>query len=391
MSQLGRLRVLKQTNPDLVIGVCGCMAQRDGANLLRRAPFVDLVVGTANIHRIPDLVDTVLGEQRRQIAALEEAPRGAVDDEAYSALHPSGEGKLCAFVPIILGCDNFCTYCVVPYARGRERSRPLDEIVLEARTLVSSGTLEITLLGQNVNAYHGLESRSEGASWVDFADLLAALNEVRGLERIRFTTSHPRDFSPKIIEAIARLDKVCEWIHLPVQAGDDEILQRMHRGYTADAYRSLVRRIRETIPGVSITTDVMVGFPGETDQQFENTYRLFEELRFDGAFTFAFSPRPGTKASEMPDQIPQPVKQARLERLIEMQNRIDVEVNRRLVGRIEEVLVEGESEKNPDFYAGRTRSNKMVNFPGRADLIGKLVPVCLEEAHLWGFTGKLVG
>lgn len=389
MSQLGRLRLLKQTNPELIIGVCGCMAQRDGLGLLKRAPFVDLVVGTANIHRIPDLVNELGGLSRRQIAALDEAPRGAIENEAFSALHPSGEGRLCAFVPIILGCDNFCTYCVVPYTRGRERSRPLDEVLLEAHTLVSSGTREITLLGQNVNAYHASETRADETPRVDFADLLTALNGVEGLDRIRFTTSHPRDLSPKIIDAIAALKKVCEWVHLPVQAGDNEILRRMHRGYTAEEYRDLVGRIRRAIPGVSLTTDVMVGFPGETDEQFQNTYRFFEQMRFDGAFTFAFSARPGTKASEMPDQLQRSVKQARLMKLIELQTQLDVEINQSLVGRVEEVLVEGESEKGPDMYAGRTRTNKMVNFPGSPDLIGQLVQVRLEEAYLWGFTGTI--
>lgn len=387
-SLLGRIHRLKLQNPELIVGVCGCMAQRLGEDLLKKAPFVDLVVGTANIHKIPQLVDELRTKHLRHLSALAEAPHGAISDEAYSATHPNGEGRLCAFVPIILGCDNFCSYCVVPYTRGRERSRPLDEVVLEVKNLVATGTREVTLLGQNVNSYSGLRTRSDEKSHADFADLLAALNEVEGLYRIRFATSNPRNFSQKIINAIADLDKVCEWIHLPVQAGDDEVLRQMKRGYSISEYLELVKRIRTKIPNVALTTDVMVGFPGETDEQFDNTCRLFEEIRYDGAFTFEFSPRSGTKAAQMVDQIPLGIKKNRIQKLIDLQYRIDTEINQTLVGTITEVLVESVSEKDSSILSGRTRQNKMVNFPGESNLIGQLVSVKLEEAYLWGFTGR---
>ncbi len=417
-SKLGELREMKLARPDMIIGVCGCMAQVEHAEIKRRAPFVDMVVGTGNIAAIPNLVTSI--RNRRMTAD----GRPTTDDEIRNPdsilRHPTrGMGlealtlpprrgavvsdvplrslvrrpKLKAHVPIMYGCDKFCTFCIVPFTRGRERSRPTSEILMEIQGLARAGTKEVTLLGQTVNSYgkNLLEGR------VPFAKLLEQIDAISGIKRIRYTSPYPRDFTDELIQTIAALPKVCEHVHLPVQVADDELLGRMHRAYTVAEYSAIVRKLRTAVPGIAITTDVMLGFPGETDEQYRNTMRFVEETQFDSAFMFAYSPRPGTKAADMPDQIPHEVKIERLSRLIELQNGITQEINGAQVGRVFEVLVEGRSQKDPDKLTGQTRTLKTVNFtrpPGGTRtpelLIGKLVPVRAIRAHLTGFTGELM-
>jgi len=278
------------------------------------------------------------------------------------------------------GCNNFCAYCVVPSARGPERSRTAEEVVAEITDLADRGCMEVTLIGQNVNSY--------APGDMDFAGLLSTLNEIEGLERIRFMTSHPKDLSDRLIEAMT-LPKVCEHLHLPIQSGDDEVLRRMGRKYTVAHYKSLVKKLRDRIPGISLTTDVMVGFPGETEEQFQNTLQTVQEIRFDAAFTFAFNPRPGTAAAGMADQVEGSVKRRRLSKLIAVQNRITLEQGSSHIGEVCEVLVEGPSEKDPTRMTGYTRTNKTINFPGDEELTGKLVNVKVTSAHPWGYMGEM--
>ena len=397
-SKLGELRRLKLRKPDLIIGVCGCMAQLESEELLRRTPFVDLVLGTACIHELPMLVQRIR-QGRGRIAALDLPERNESSGISH-APRIVGKVGLKMFVPIMYGCNNFCAYCVVPYTRGPERSRPPEEIVAEATELVSRGCKEVTLIGQNVNSYgkqsavgsrqpvvkKHLEAAHRGP--MDFAGLVERLNDVPGLERIRFTTSHPKDLSDRLIEAIAGLPKVCEHLHLPLQAGDDDVLRGMGRGYTVARYMALVDKLRERVPGVSLTTDVMVGFPGETEEQFKNTLKAVETVRFDGAFMFAFNPRSGTAAAQVDNQNDRPTRMRRLHELIELQNGITLEKNQAEAGRLFEILVEGPSEKDPSRMTGCTRTNKTVNFPGGPELVGRLVIIQAITAHPWGFTGK---
>lgn len=383
-SKLGELRLLKEQKPDLIVGVCGCMAQKEGGALRRRAPHIDLIIGTANLERLQESIDEVQ-RSRHPLCALD-LPRTSTDEAITPARllnrEPTG---IKSFVPIMYGCDNFCSYCVVPYVRGKERSRTPGDIVKEIRALAERGVKEVTMLGQNVNSYGGTLERE-----VDFADLLRAVNDVEGIERIRFTTSHPKDLSDKLIRAIAKLPKVCEHVHLPIQSGDDEILRAMRRGYTASHYKTLVDKLRKAVPGVVLTTDFLIGFPGETDEQFENTLRLVEEIRFDAAFMFAFNAMKNTAAASLPDQLPPKVKNSRLRILIEKQNAITVEINKSHLGGEFEILVEEPSPKDAKKMTGLTLGNKTVNFPGPASLAGKLVMVRATGAHLWGFGAEII-
>ncbi len=384
-STLGQLRKLKERKPHMVIGVCGCMAQLRAQEIKERAPHVDMIVGTAHVSQVGALLDEVL--QKRRLAMRLELPerKGAIVTDIPER-KVDRKPKLKAFVPIQYGCDKFCTFCIVPITRGRERSRPTADIIDEIKRLAERGTKEVILLGQTVNSYgkNLLEGR------VPFARLLKLINDIDGIERIRFTSPYPRDFRDDLIEAIATLPKVMEQVHLPLQSGDNEILKAMRRLYTAEQFEEIVHKLRERVPNIAITTDIIVGFPGETEEQFENTLRVVERLRFDGAFMFAYSPRPGTPAAQMENQIPRAVKQERLERLIELQNRITCEINASQVGRVFEVLVEGPSQKDPTKLAGFTRENKMMHFVGSPDLVGKIVKVRADEAHLWGFYGTIV-
>ena len=383
-SKLGELAVLKREKPDLIIGVCGCMAQKEGDALRSRAPHIDLIVGTANIASIPEMIADIRYARRRMTAL--DLPRSAADEATIpDRVTDRATTGLKSFVPIMYGCDNFCSYCVVPYVRGKERSRPKDEIVGEIRLLADRGVKQVTLIGQNVNSYGRTLHDAAG-----FDDLLRAVNDIPGIERIRFTTSHPKDLSDDLIGAVAELPKVCEHLHLPIQAGDDVILHEMRRGYTADDYRRLVAKLRHAAPDVTLTTDFLVGFPGETEAQFENTVRLAEELRFDSAFMFAFNPLANTAAAALPDQLPTDVKSGRLRRLIELQNSISKEINDSQVGAEFEVLVEGLSPKDSSRLTGLTRGNKTVNFPGCPELAGATVAIRAVMGHLWGFSGELV-
>ena len=383
-SLLGRLRKLKKERPDLVIGVVGCMAQLKGASIRSRATHVDFVVGTRDLAVIPELVEQV--RERRGFALRTEMPErkgGVVTDLPGRAA--GRKPKLKAFVPIQYGCDKFCTFCVVPVTRGRERSRPTEDILREVRELASQGTKEVTLLGQTVNSYgkNLLEGR------VPFHLLLRRIAEIEGLERIRFTSPYPRDFSDELIEAICDVPQVMEHVHLPLQSGDDYVLQRMKRVYSVRDFLATVERLRKAVPNIGITTDLIVGFPGETEEQFERTLDVVREVRFDSAFMFAYSTRPGTKAAEMPDQVPDEVKADRLNRLIEVQNGIAIEKNRALVGHEFEVLIEGPSDKDGRLLAGYTREFRMMHFPGGPERAGRLATVRATEGHLWGMMGEL--
>ncbi|TDA67057.1 MAG: tRNA (N6-isopentenyl adenosine(37)-C2)-methylthiotransferase MiaB [Clostridia bacterium] len=378
---LGKLKALKASKPGLVIGVGGCMAQRQGmAEAIRRqAPHVDVIFGTHNLHRVPELVRMARETRQAQLEVwsrpLEDIPEG---------LPVRREDGLKAHVTITYGCNNFCTYCIVPYVRGRERSRPPEVILEEIRGLAAEGYKEVMLLGQNVNSYG--RDLNNG---VDFADLLAMVDGIAGIERVRYTTSHPKDFSRRLINAVAACAKVCEHFHLPVQAGSDAVLARMHRRYTRDDYFRLVDQIRARVPGASITTDLIVGFPGETEDDFAATLDLVERVRFDSAYTFIYSPRAGTKAAGFPDQVEAEVKKNRLVRLVERQNRISQEVNQELLGQEVEVLVEGPSKTNPEVLSGRTRTNKIVIFSGQARP-GELQRVRITEAGAWTLFGEPV-
>lgn len=381
-SKLGELALLKRNNPRLIIGVCGCMAQRMGESLRKGRPYLDFVIGTGAISRLPDIICRV--REKRRFEHDLEIPADASGPRPVPGRVERVGSALKSFVPVMYGCDNYCAYCVVPYVRGRERSRTIKEVVAEVRDLAGKGRKEITLLGQNVNSYGAtLDPRS------DFADLLRVVSEVDGIDRIRFTTSHPKDFSDRLIEAMRDLPTVCEHVHLPVQSGDDEVLKRMNRGYTSQHYRDRVAALRQAVPDIAITTDFLVGFPGETDEQFENTMRLCEDLRFDAAFMFSFNPIPNTAAEKMADQVPGKVRIHRLRRLIAVQNAITCEINASQVGCVYEVLVEGASPKDATRLTGLTRQNKTVNFPGDASLIGTTVPIQATEGHLYGYVGEL--
>jgi tRNA-2-methylthio-N6-dimethylallyladenosine synthase len=410
-SELGRLKDLKRARPGMIIGVCGCMAQVESADIRKRAPHVDLVVGTGNIAAIPQLITQIRTSGRAVREALEEQPKFKRPSViALTALElPPRKGaivtdvplrrteralKLKAHVPIMYGCDKFCTFCIVPYTRGRERSRPTRDILEEIEGLAARGTREVTLLGQTVNSYG--KNLAEGR--VPFCDLLEQIAAIRGIARIRFTSPYPRDFTDDLIDAIGRLDKVCDHVHLPLQVADDDLLADMHRGYTVAEFERIVDKLRARVPGIAITTDIMLGYPGEADAQFRSTMHFVERTRFDSAFMFAYSPRPNTKAALREDQVPQPVKIERLSALIALQNGITVEINRSQVGSVFDVLVEGRSEKDAGRLTGFTSTLKAVNFTVGNDesrslesLVGKIVPVRAVEAHLTGFTGEYAG
>ncbi len=382
-SLLGDLRILKKDHPDMVIGVCGCMAQVRADEIRRRFSMVDFVVGTAHVAQIPLLVEETLQERRfRKRTELPERGQGAMPlPERWVDRAP----KLKAFVPIQYGCDKYCAYCIVPSSRGHERSRPVEQIVEEVALLAERGTKEVTLLGQTVNSY----GRGGAGERTTFADLLWKVAEIPGIERIRFTSPYPRDFRDDLIRAIRDCPKVMEHCHLPLQAGHDALLKRMKRAYTVEGFLKIVAKLREAVPGIGLTTDIIVGFPGEADEEFEGTLDVVRQVRFDGAFMFRYSPRPGTPAAEM-EQVPAAVARERLTRLIDVQNGISAEVNKALVGRRFEVLVEGPSPKNPARLQGFSRESKMLHFPGDASLTGQIVTVEATHGHLWGLSGKLV-
>lgn len=376
---LGQLKKIKEKNPGFIVCVCGCMTQQQHIidQIKEKYPWVDIIFGTHNIHRFPRLLGNVISEKEKQIEIWEDG------GEIVEGLPSKRLYKHKAFVNIMFGCNNFCTYCIVPYTRGRERSRRPEDILAEIKRLVDDGVKEITLLGQNVNSYKG-----EGG--VDFADLLRMINEVDGIERIRFMTSHPKDLSDRLIDVYRDCDKVCSFFHLPVQSGNDNILKRMNRRYTADDYMELVRKLREARPDISLTTDIIVGFPGETEEEFEDTLKLVEAVNFDSAFTFMYSKRKGTPAAEYDDQIPEEIKHDRFDRLVETVNRCAADRNARFVGQITPVLVEGVSKSDEGCVTGRNPQNKIVNFPGDASLTGTIVNVKISEAGTFSLVGKMV-
>lgn len=387
-SMLGELAPLRKSRPDVVIGVCGCMAQLRADEIRRRAPHVDFVVGTGQVSTIPGLVEEALQQRRfqkrtelpeRKGSVVEEMPQRLVRDLGKVST------KLKAFVPIQYGCDKFCTFCIVPTTRGRERSRPTVDIIEEVSALARQGTKEVTLLGQTVNSYG--KNMPEGK--VPFSQLLWKLGEVDGLERIRYTSPYPRDFKADVIEAIRDCPQVMEHCHMPLQGGNDDLLKRMKRLYTVDSFRTIVKDLREAMPGVGLTTDIIVGFPGETEEEFQGTLDCVREFRFDGAYMFIYSPRPGTPAADM-EQLPLALKKERLNTLIDLQRVVTQEINESLVGQTFEVLVEGVSPRNSNVLQGYSREWRMMHFAGDASLIGQLVNVKATEAHHWGLAGSIV-
>ncbi|HPC85123.1 MAG TPA: tRNA (N6-isopentenyl adenosine(37)-C2)-methylthiotransferase MiaB [Smithellaceae bacterium] len=380
MSELGRLMKLKEKNPDLIIGFAGCLAQHLGERVHRRVKNVDLVFGTHNIHRLPEMIARVQKE-RKSITEI----------GFSSSLHslgifaPPPNGTISAFVSIMQGCDNYCAYCVVPYLRGPEMSREAQDIVGEIEKLARCGVREVTLLGQNVNSY-GKKSGREG----NFAALLKKINEIEGIERIRFTTSHPKDLSDELISCFGSLRKLCSHIHLPVQSGSNRILRRMNRGYTAEGYLEKVARLRQVCPEISITSDIIVGFPGETQKDYQETIDMMEKIRFDSVFSFKYSERKGTAAQALTGKVPEAEKRLRLRELQALQDRHTQEKNTSLEGSIQEVLVEGQSRNSRQDVTGRTRSWKIVNFEGGSELIGRTVPVRISRGYLHSLRGKRI-
>ena len=372
---LGRLRHLRGLiGKNAILGVIGCVAQRIGDELLSEVRGLDFVVGTDRYALIPDIIDEVARDSKR----VDTRPDGS---ENYGVRAAPISASLSDFVGVMRGCNNYCSYCIVPYVRGRERSVPYETVLAEVSALVKLGMRDVTLLGQNVNSYR------DGP--VTFAQLLGIVNDVPGLKRIRFATSHPKDLSSELIDAIAHLDKVCEHVHLPVQSGSNSILRRMNRSYTRDDYLALVRSIREKIPGVSITTDVITGFPGETDEDFQATLSLMNEIRFDSAFMFRYSVREGTSAAALDDDVPDPLKIERLTKAIDLQKDITTAINKKLIGTLVEVLADGPSERDASRTFGRSRSGKAVVFECPDDSAGKLVSVRIASSSAWTLHGRV--
>lgn len=378
--QIHMLRQLKERNPSLIIGICGCMVQQKAEleRIRQSLEHVDLVFGTHNIHRLPELLHKVQVTGERVVEVWHE------EGDVVEGLPVQREGNLKAYVTVIYGCNEFCTYCIVPYVRGKERSRRPELVIAECERLAGEGYKEIMLLGQNVNAYG---SDLDGGT--NFAELLARIDKVPGIERIRYTSPHPKHFTDDVIEVMAGAKKVCEHVHMPAQAGSNRTLRRMGRRYTREAYIELVEKMRRAIPDLAVTTDLIVGFPGESDEEFEETLSLVREVEFDGAFMFIYSPRIGTPATRLKEQVPEEVKRERIHRLIETQNAISRKKNEAWVGRTVEVLVEGRSHKDERQLSGRTRQNKLVVFDGDPTLIGKLVDVRVTDAQTWSLSGEL--
>lgn len=378
LSLLGSLQLLKQRRPQMILGVGGCVAQQEGERLLAAAPHLDLVFGTRSAYRLPEMV-------RR-------AARGSkvVDTELTRETPPVRRrhwrpDAVKALVTVMQGCDNFCAFCVVPYVRGRETSRPPGEIVAEVTDFLAAGGKEVTLLGQNVNSYgRGLSEP------VTFAALLQRLDALPGIERLRFATSHPRDLSPELMAAFGALPSLCEHLHLPVQSGSDRILQAMNRGYTRREYLEKVAKLRRVCPEISLSTDIIVGFPGETEEDFRQTLELVREAAFDQAFSFKYSPRPQTKAATLPDRVPGEIQGERLTRLQELLNGLTIKAHQRLLGREAEVLVEGTSKRSAEELCGRLRTNQVVNFSGARELLGQLAMVRITAAHPHSLKGTLL-
>ncbi len=380
-SQLGRWRPWKQKRPGLIIGVGGCVASQEGEAIRQRAPFVDLVFGPQTLHRLPQMLDSARREHKPVVDV------SFPEIEKFDSLpEPRAEGPG-AFVSVMEGCSKYCTFCVVPYTRGEEISRPFDDVIAEIAALAAQDVREVNLLGQNVNAYRGLMDDGEIA---DLALLIQYAATIDGIERIRFTTSHPLEFSDRLIDVYGEVPELVSHLHLPVQSGSDRILALMKRGHSAFDYKAKIRRLRAIRPAISISSDFIVGFPGESDADFERTMELIDEIGFDHSFSFIYSARPGTPAAEMPDDVPHSVKQARLERLQQSINASAQQISRKMVGTVQRVLVERASKKDPQQLAGRTENNRVVNFDGGPELIGGFADLQITEALPNSLRGTLV-
>ena len=381
-SDLGRVQHLKKTNPNLVIGVGGCVASQEGEAIVKRAPYVDVVFGPQTLHRLPDLI------QRRRAEGRSQVDISFPEIEKFDNMPPPRVEGATAFVSIMEGCSKYCSFCVVPYTRGEEVSRPFDDVLVEVADLADQGVKEVTLLGQNVNAYRGRMSDSDEIA--DFAMLLEYVHEIPGIERIRYTTSHPKEMTQRMVDAYARLPKLVSFLHLPVQAGSDRVLAAMKRGYTTLEFKSVVRRLRAARPNLTLSSDFIVGFPGETEEDFEKTMKLIEDVGFDTSFSFVYSRRPGTPAADLEDTTSEAEKHARLSRLQAHINAYAADISRSMVGSVQTVLVEGTSRKDDNELTGKTENMRSVNFPGPKRLIGQFVDVVITEALTNSLRGRIV-
>ncbi|PAS96964.1 MAG: tRNA (N6-isopentenyl adenosine(37)-C2)-methylthiotransferase MiaB [Candidatus Dactylopiibacterium carminicum] len=379
---LGRVKHLKQAKPGLIIGVGGCVASQEGEAIIARAPYVDVVFGPQTLHRLPELIEAKRETGKSQVDI------SFPENEKFDALPPARVEGATAFVSIMEGCSKFCTYCIIPYTRGDELYRPLADVLAEVAELAAQGVTEVTLLGQNVNAWRA-PMALDSDEMADFAFLIECVHDVPGIERIRYTTSHPREMTASVFDAYARLPKLVSHLHLPVQSGSDRVLAAMKRGYTVLEYKSVVRKLRAARPDLSISTDFIVGFPGETEADFEATMKLIEDVRFDASFSFIFSPRPGTPAAELKDETPPGVKTARLMRLQKRIEELAAEVSQSMVGSTQRVLVEGFSKKDPGELAGRTDNNRIVNFKGNPRQIGHFINVKITSALPHSLRGEV--
>ena len=377
--RIGELKHLKEKNKNLIIAITGCMAQKNQADMFKRAPHIDIVLGTHNIQHINEMVKEVQRTKKRQVNV-------EMDNTVLPELAAKPNGTFFAWVPIMNGCNKFCTYCIVPHVRGREISRSVEAIVKEVRELGEKGFKEITLLGQNVNSY-GLDFKDG----TDFGTLVDALDGIPGIERIRYMTSHPQDMTKAMVDALGRSSNIVTQLHLPVQSGSDNILQRMNRHYSVEQYKDLLQYCREKIDGVTITTDIIVGFPGETEEDFQQTLQLLKDVRYDMAFTFIYSKRSGTPAAEFEEQVPEEVKRVRLQALMDVQNEISLELNQAMEGKVYDIIVEGPSRTDENMWFGRTSGNKMVLFPKQDGLnVGDIVDVRIDKGQTWVLYGTVL-
>ena len=380
-SDLGRIKPLKEAKHNLIIGVGGCVASQEGDTIVKRAPYVDVVFGPQTLHRLPDLIKS------RQQSGAAQVDISFPEIEKFDHIPPAKVEGGAAFVSVMEGCSKYCTFSVVPYTRGEEVSRPFDDVLTEVANLAMQGVKEITLLGQNVNAYRGAMADGEIA---DFATLLEYVHEIPGIERLRFTTSHPREFSQRIIDCYGKLPKLVSHLHLPVQSGADRVLAAMKRGYTGLEYKSIIRKLRALRPDLCLSSDFIVGFPGETEADFEQTLKLVKDMEFDFSFVFIYSPRPGTPAANLPDDTPHKEKVRRLEALNEVIEAKGFEINQGMVGTVQRILVEGISKKDPAMLAGRTANNRVVNFYGQPRLINQMIDVVITEAFPHSLGGEVL-
>lgn len=376
--KIGEIKHLKQRKPNMIFGITGCMAQKESDRLIKRAPHIDFVLGTNKVHELAHVVQE-LEQEHGHVIDTQLGETELPDDVPVAR-----SGRLSAWVPIMYGCNNFCTYCIVPYVRGRERSRMPEDIVREVEQAVAQGYKEVTLLGQNVNSYGKDHGRA------DFADLLSMVDAVPGIRRVRFMTSHPKDLSDRVIAAIRDGAHICEHIHLPVQYGSNKILKAMNRVYTVEQYKELVQRIRAALPHVSLTTDLIVGFPGETEEDFDEMLGFLREIRYDSAYTFIYSKRSGTPAAVMDHQVEEAVKKDRLNRLMAVQNEISLEINQSLQDQIMEVMVEGPSKQDETVWTGRTRTNKIVLFPHAEEQPGDFISIQITHPQTWVLKGRQI-